>query len=349
MKILFFTKYTRKGASSRLRSFQYIPLYSKQGHTCIVQSLFDDNYLDRIYNKRSTHCIAIIAYLKRFVSLYKVFSCDVVIVEKELFPYLPPFVEWIFAQIKVKYFVDYDDAIFHNYDLSSNGIIRFFLKNKIDRVMHYAYYVIAGNEYLAERARRAGANRISIIPTVVDIKKYSLKEINNRNPVVIGWIGTPFTSKYLASIKEVLTSISRNYAIKLKLIGLKEGIGLNEIEELCDWSETTEVDLIKSFDIGIMPLRDSEWERGKCGYKLIQYMSCGIPVVGSPVGVNQEIISEGFNGFKPSNVEEWKKALLQLILSPELRYKMGRMGRKLVEEKYSLTTGYAMWSDRLTN
>src|SRR3954453_13793129 len=100
MKILFFTKYTRKGASSRLRSFQYIPLYSKQGHTCTVQSLFDDDYLNRIYNRRSTKFIAIVAYLKRFVSLHKIFSSDVVIIEKELFPYVPPFIEWLLAKSK---------------------------------------------------------------------------------------------------------------------------------------------------------------------------------------------------------------------------------------------------------
>ena len=290
---------------------------------------------------------SIFAYLKRLISLYKIFTSDVVIIEKELFPYLPAFAEWLLARIKVKYFVDYDDAIFHNYDLSSNKLIRFFLKNKIDKVMYYAYHVIAGNEYLAERAQKAGAKRISIIPTAVDLERYSLKEINNGSPVVIGWIGTPFTSKYLSVIKDALKHISANHAIKLKLVGLKKGVGLDEIEELYDWSEENEADLIKSFDIGIMPLIDSEWERGKCGYKLIQYMSCGIPVVGSPVGVNKEIIREGINGFKPSNIEEWEKALLKMILNPELRYKMGNMGRKLVEEKYSLRTGYAMWSDQI--
>lgn len=245
--------------------------------------------------------------------------------------------------MKVNYFVDYDDAIFHNYDLSKNRFIQFFLKDKIDKVMRFAHCVVAGNEYLAERARKAGAKRVTVVPTVIDPQKYSVKEFENGSDIVIGWIGTPSTSKYLFLIKDALKRVSLKHSIKLKLVGLKEGIGLDEIEDLCKWSEEFEADLIKSFDIGIMPLQDSEWERGKCGYKLIQYMGCGIPVVASPVGVNKELVKEGNNGFKAATLGEWEEKISMLISNAELRYTMGMNGRKIIENDYNVDIEFKNW------
>jgi glycosyltransferase involved in cell wall biosynthesis len=345
MTIVFFTKYSRKGASSRVRSLQYIPLYEQKGYICKVKNLFNNEYLSRLYSKRSVTFLILKAYIKRILQLLFIRRSNIIIIEKELFPYLPSLAEWLLFKLGFKYYVDYDDAIFHNYDKSKSTLIRFFLKNKIDRVMKFSFYVIAGNKYLAERAYKAKANKIIVIPTVVDTEKYILKAYCSelKNAIVIGWIGTPITSKYLKPLVPVFKELAKNYQIKLRLIGTKTGIGIKGIEEIVEWSEVKEVALINSFDIGIMPLDDVEWEKGKCGYKLIQYMACGLPVIASPVGVNSELITEDENGFLATCHTEWKEKLIKLISSSDLRQNMGRKGRKLVEEKYSLSIQFNNW------
>jgi hypothetical protein len=172
MKILYFTKYTRKGASSRLRSYQYFPYLEARGFKITVSPFFDDQYLENLYAHQSTIKQIIKAYIRRFLALRKVFKYDWIFIEKELFPYFPAWFETLFSLLKIKYIVDYDDAIFHNYDLNPNPIIRFLLKRKIDKVMKYSNMVIVGNEYLANKAREAKASKIQIIPTVIDLTRY---------------------------------------------------------------------------------------------------------------------------------------------------------------------------------
>lgn len=119
-------------------------------------------------------------------------------------------------------------------------------------------------------------------------------------------------------------------------------IGAGKVElpgvpvEYCTWNEATEVALLRTLDVGIMPLVDSPWERGKCGLKLIQYMACGLPVVASPVGVNAQIVRHGENGFLASTPQEWEAALAHLLMCPSLRQRMGASGRALVENQYTV-------------
>lgn len=336
MKILYFTKYSRLGASSRLRSYQYFPQLEEQGFKITAKPLFEDLYLKKLYSGQSTKAEVVKSYLKRFFSLFAVFSYDLVVIEKELFPYIPPFFEWILKSLKIKYIVDYDDAIFHNYDLSNSFLIKFFLKNKIKYVMKYAYLVTAGNSYLTSFAQQAGARKISIIPTVINVNNYKPKSPAQSSPIIIGWIGSPSTLKYLKSLYPILKQLCDRYPVKVHVIGGKSGIGLGENEEIIEWSEDIEGDLIKACDIGIMPLEDSPWERGKCGYKLIQYMGCSLPIIASPVGVNTEIVKDGWNGFLAMNDQEWLDKLLFYINNEETRYIHGARGRAIVEEKYNL-------------
>ncbi|WP_222927545.1 glycosyltransferase family 4 protein [Biomaibacter acetigenes] len=251
---------------------------------------------------------------------------------------LPAWAEEIISILKIPYIVDYDDAIFHNYDLNKKRIIRSLLKNKIDKVMKNAAVVIVGNDYLAERAQKAGARRIEYLPTVIDLNRYKLKEcgIGNNEIFKIGWIGSPATSKYLYLIQDAFKEICLNIRFRLILVGSNK-INLSDIPiEIKPWREETEVEDIKEFDVGIMPLVDEPWERGKCGYKLIQYMACGVPVVGSPVGINNKIIIDGINGFKANTINEWIYAFKKLHQDYNLRLKMGQAGRKLVEQNYCI-------------
>lgn len=343
MKLIIFTKYSRLGASSRLRSFQYVPFYETAGISCTVAPLFNDGYLQRFYAKKSTGKVnLLLCYFKRFLLLFTVGRYDAVVIEKELFPYMPAIAEKLLRLLRVRYIADYDDAIFHNYDIHPNRLITFFLKNKIAGVMRNAATVVAGNEYLSGYAKKAGANITCIIPTVINTDVYKVNRQPVKEYVVIGWIGSPTTVKYLELLLPVLNVLNDKHAVQLWIVGGKRGIG-SKNEVVKDWSETGEVGLIQQFDIGIMPLQDSPWERGKCGYKLIQYMGCGLPVVGSPVGVNNSIIQHGRNGFKANTREDWINSLEALITNPALRAKMGQDGRMIVEEQFNTAGAAAKW------
>jgi glycosyltransferase involved in cell wall biosynthesis len=215
--------------------------------------------------------------------------------------------------------------------------------------MRGAGLVVAGNEYLRLAAMNYGAQRVVIVPTVIDMEKYVPADSDKRSDYfTIGWIGSPITFKYLPYLRPVLEEIASQYKIRVKLIGLKTGIGLPDgVEELIPWTEENEAEHIRSFDVGIMPLEDNIWERGKCGYKLIQYMGCSVPVIGTPIGVNDSLIRDGFNGFKATSLEEWKRGLVFMITHPQERKEMGLNGRNFVEQNYSLQKYREVWLDLL--
>lgn len=336
MKILFLTKYDSMGASSRYRFFQFYDFYKENNIEITTQTFFDDEYIIDLYiGKRNIRSI-LTAYIKRFFTLFSVKKYDLLVVEKELFPYLPAVFERILKLMGIKYIVDYDDAIFHQYDNSNNKIIKLFLSNKIAKVMKYSSLVVAGNRYLSSYATKAGA-KATVVPTVIDLEKYDkvVASQKDNKEVVIGWIGSPSTSKYLTFLEDVFLELSEKYNIKVHIIGASVSPFKIFKPNLIKWSEETEIEEMKKFDIGIMPLLDSPWEKGKCGFKLIQYMGCSLPVVGSSVGVNIEIIDHNKNGFLAKTVEEWKNSLEELIENEDLRKQMGKEGIYKVEQCYS--------------
>jgi len=340
MKVLVLSKYPRMGASSRLRTLQYLPLLDQQDFEFTVHSLFDQAYLENLYSKGSRSRLAIFKhYTKRLLTLSSAWRYDLVWIEYEIFPYLPAFAEQFLALIGKKYIVDYDDAIFHNYDLSTNPLIRRFLAKKIDTVMANSSCVTAGNAYLAERAQIAGAKCIEWVPTVVDQSRYMPRLKVEGSPKVIGWIGSPSTQKYILDIKEALHTVCERHSARLLLVGANQDIvdKLPGIEvEVAPWSEDSEARLIQQMDIGIMPLPNGPWEKGKCGYKLIQYMATGVPVIASPIGVNNDIISGSCCGYLADDPEQWASSLNTLLSSADQREKFGKAGRKAVEDIYSL-------------
>ena len=337
MKVLLLSRYSREGASSRVRMYQYMPYLEAYDVKITVSPLFNKNYLDYYYktNKKSIQTV-FFSYLLRLIRLTTTYKYDLLWVEKELFPYLPAWGEVIINTLKIPYIVDYDDAVFHNYDLNRNNIVRTILSNKIDLVMRKAALVIVGNDYLRERAQRAGAKRIELLPSVVDAERYKIGSTHNGKSFTIGWIGSPSTTRYVKYVESALSSICARSNAKLVLVGAGE-ITLNNVQfDKKGWSEESEVNDIQTFDVGIMPLPDMPWERGKCGYKLIQYMACGCPVVASPVGVNRQIVENGVNGFLVSTMDEWLHALRTLRDDPALRERMGRAGRNKVEMQYCI-------------
>ncbi|SFS08199.1 Glycosyltransferase involved in cell wall bisynthesis [Dyella sp. OK004] len=352
LKVTLFSRYSRLGPSTRLRSLQYLSELEKRGIDVEVRALFPDAYLEALYggNPQFAKYSAWRHYGQRISELLRGDGHDLAWIEGELFPYLPYWLESMLGRSARPYVVDYDDALFHKYDLSPSPVVRGVLGRKIDRVMEHAACVIAGNPYLAARAEQARADRVEIIPTVVDEQRYATVSHDGREQPVIGWIGSPATEHYLLDIGDVLLQACAGGRAKLLLVGARPEVAeqLAGIDvEVVPWSEDSEADQIARMDIGVMPLRDGPWERGKCGYKIIQYMACALPVVVSPVGVNADIVRHGDNGFLAAEARDWLESLQQLIENPGQRARMGQAGRERVEREYSLASQVPRLADVL--
>lgn len=334
MKVLFLTRYGRLGASSRLRAQQFYPWLESASIECLSQPLFSDELLSARYRVGGYSLNdAFKAYLARLYSLLRRNSVDLVWIEKEALPWLPVWVEKLLLN-RTKYVLDFDDAVFHNYDLHRSAVVRRVLGRRIDHLMAGADLITAGNAYLAQRALDAGARHVQIIPTVIDLERYPFQVSGNSGLVPrVVWIGSPSTVRYLAMLAEPLAELAGRRKFILRVIGGELAMPGVDVE-CVRWTEDTEVSAIRECDIGIMPLTDSPWERGKCGYKLIQYMACGLPVVATPVGVNAQIVREGVNGYLADTAAVWVARLDSLIADQALRSAMGETGRRFVEEQY---------------
>lgn len=338
IKVLALGKYGSLGASTRLRLFQYERLLLSAGLDITFQSLLSDKMLRSRYAHGTYRGLSLVrAYISRIQWLLRRRKFDLIWIEKEALPWLPQLMELMLLQ-GVPFVLDYDDAVFHNYDQHKNRIFRRLYGRRLDGLMAEAKTVVVGNGYLAERARNAGCRRLESIPTVVDLDRYPLPirtEKSNRESV-IGWIGSPSTAKYLRLASDALGRLQEEFNIRCVAIGAKEEDLVGTPFRSIPWCEDTEVSSLNGLDIGIMPLADTPWERGKCGYKLIQYMASGLPVVASPVGVNNQIVKHGVNGFLASTQEEWIDCLEKLVSDVALRARLGAAGRKRVEREFCL-------------
>ena len=205
MRVLLLSRYGQLGASSRVRSYQYLPYLKAQGIDVTVEPLLNDDYVKSLYSGKAKPLFSIFgSYMRRLGNILKSRSFDLVWIEKELFPWLPAWMEIIMSYINIPYIVDYDDAIFHRYNMNPHGVVRALLGNKIDKIMHNANVVVAGNMYLANYAIRSDAKRVESIPTVIDLGRYSIKDRANASGFNVGWIGSPMTAKYLNIVKPAI-------------------------------------------------------------------------------------------------------------------------------------------------
>ncbi len=338
MKVLALTRYSRSGASSRLRFLQYLPYLKSAEIQLEIFPLFSDSYVSNLQSGYRSTTEVISAYLKRIKSLRLASEFDLLWIEKDTLPWLPDQFELGFANGNTPMAIDYDDAVFHSYDQHRSYLVRKLLKDKHSELMRRSSLVIAGNEYLAKFARQAGAKRVEIVPTVVDINRYPPRIVNSQNTSelpLVGWIGQRATASFLLPLVSVFQQMVAKREARFAAIGIDTEAFELPMQSI-SWSEETEVESLSSFDIGIMPLVDEPFERGKCGYKLIQYMACGIPVVASPVGVNNQIVDHGVNGFLVDSPEEWLSALRILASDVKLRMRMGQAGRLKVAQHYCL-------------
>lgn len=336
MKVLILTRYDRQGASSRLRTMQYLPYLADAGIEARVASLFDANYLEKMYAGHRPAKTLAKSLLRRMSQMRE--EADVVWLEKEALPWVPWAIERTFWPKNIPMVSDYDDAIYHRYDQSRHLMVRKVLGRKIDQVMRASAVVVAGNQYLADHAQKVGASRVEIVPTVVDMLAYQ-QTVGQRDDdrVRFGWIGTPYTWLSCAvDFANWVEQVARQEDAVFRVVGAEAVPRIEDTFEFLPWSEEAEVPLIRGMDIGLMPLPNTPFNRGKCGYKLIQYMACGLPVIASPVGVNRDIVEHGVNGFLAETEDEWRGALMTLVRDSELRRKMGQAGRSKVEKTFSL-------------
>jgi glycosyltransferase involved in cell wall biosynthesis len=334
--LLILTKYDRLGSSSRLRFYQYLPFLEQAGFIPRVNPLLNNDYVRRLYRGERQNWPDIAKnYLQRIYHCISLQAEEVVWIEAELFPWLPFLLEKLCLRRFKKIIVDYDDAVFHKYDQCKSWIGRKLCESKIDQIMRSASLVVAGNRYIAQRTELAGTSRVKILPTVVDLERYPIHPPKTAEQFTLGWIGSPSTAKYLLGIQESIRTLCSNFNCRLVTIG-SGPLNLPGIPiETRDWKEENEAALMRDFDVGIMPLPREAWTEGKCGYKLIQYMACGIPVVASPVGINREIVHANI-GFLAESTEEWITGIRALQKDVELRASLGQAGRRRVEKEFSL-------------
>jgi hypothetical protein len=342
MKILALTRYDMLSASTRQRFVQYEPYLAEAGFSVEYSSLLDNEYLQRLVEGRPASRTAIArAYFARLRRLIGRSDYDALWVHSELFPFLPGWAELLGSRLGGRPMVlDYDDAVFHTYDAAPRPLVRRLLGRKLVPLMRRAAACCCGNPYLQAYASKH-CPRTLVVPTVVDTDDYRpLPSRAGNRALTIGWIGSPSTWSSVQAILPMLREVAAEREVRIKAVGAGAGALADRVGsvDLVDWEESREIAEVQSMDIGIMPVPDVIWYRGKSGYKLIQYMACGLPVVASPVGVNAEIVGHGVNGFLAADDEQWKRALLQLIDDADLRAAMGAAGRRRAEELYSLHT-----------
>lgn len=337
MRVLVLPSYSRQGASSRLRMYQFEEALRSRGICCDFEPLLSDHYLTARYtNPLKAKLGALRAIVSRIRVVFGSGGYDVVWLQREAIPWLPAFLELWLKMRSIPFIVDYDDAVFHQYDKHRSALVRVLLGKKIDRIMKRATAVVVGNNYLHDRAGFAGVEHIVDIPTVVDTRRYSARAEKTQDVLTIGWIGTPVTAKFLRLIEEPLRRAATQTSMRLVTIGSGaysiDGVDVENLE----WHEDTEVSDIQKFDIGIMPLEDAFWERGKCGYKIIQYMACAVPAIASPVGANAHIVTHAGDGWLASTVDEWERFFLRAAEERQLLVAMGARGKLKVEQSYSI-------------
>ena len=278
-------------------------------------------------------------FLKRFYTVcFKAYRYDYIFIHREASPLGPPIFEWLLAKVlRKKLIFDFDDAIWIPNVSESNKLTRsvkcFW---KVAYICKWSYKVSAGNAYLARFAKKYN-KEVTIVPTCVDTEhRFNKLQIQEVVKPVIGWTGSHSTLKYLDTLVPVLQKLEQKYDFTFLVIcNHQPDFHLKGLQFL-QWREDTEIGDLLKIHIGVMPLKADAWSEGKCGFKIIQYLSLGIPAVASPVGVNKEIVEEGVNGLLCTTSEEWYESLAQLLQDEKARIAFGREGRKKIEQTYSI-------------
>ncbi len=344
-KILFLVAHPVEDASCRYRVHQFVPLLERAGYECTVSAFSTPQLFRSLRSKgrlgtklaHTLYCTA-----RRLLRLASLNQFDLIVIHREVFPFFTPRMEhWVLRQSE-KVIFSFDDAIFAGHDdvsaLNHPLLYRLKYGRGVDEVLRRSRLVIAGNRFLADYARRFNS-RVSIVPTVVDCAKFRCKEIRGGvSPLTIGWIGSRSTVPYLSRIEPALRRLAEAHPgrVRFRFFGCQEYRPDIPQSASLPFQLASEVDDLSSLDIGLMPMPDGVWARGKCAFKAIQYMALGIPTVASPVGATVDLIRHDHNGLLASSLDQWYRALDYLINDTEARRRLSVSARQTIEQSYSL-------------
>lgn len=322
-KIIMLTDGNVDNASSRIRAIQYIPYFEAKGYKVILIPRVPEKSSRLLWKFFFFPLLKRWFYLKRMMFL-RIFPWDLVFVQRT---FLSESLLKSLMRRKIPLLYDFDDAIYLNKIKPEN-------EKKTALMIRYASRVVVSTAFLKEFCNRNDKDP-AIIPSPVETDRI-MPIVKQSDNVTIGWMGSSWTTDFLRIVEKPLQRLAQKHSFRFLTIGTKIGFTIEGINhESKEWSFNLENEHIGGMDIGIMPLPDTEWSRSKGGYKLLQYMSGGIPCVASPVGINNSIIKPGVNGFLASTDDEWVESLEKLITSADLRAEMGKQGRKDAVELYS--------------
>ncbi|MHA6247045.1 glycosyltransferase family 4 protein [Pontibacter sp. CAU 1760] len=342
MRVLFVVPYPlNQAASQRYRVEQWLPLLDAKGIRYKVAYFWSENAWQALYKPGHLPKKAyglLIGFAKRLALLPQLRQYDYVVIHREATPVGPPWFEWLAAKVlRRKIIYDFDDAIWlTNLSAANEWANAMKWPSKTAQICRWSHKVSCGNGYLQQFALQYNASAV-LLPSVLDTDHcYSAQKEQHTQEVVIGWIGSHSTLPYLQLIEPVLQRLEQKYSFRFVVIADQPPMLQLKSLVFKKWKRETEVQELLQLHIGLMPLPDTEWAKGKCGFKALQYMALGIPAVVSAVGANVTVVADGHTGYTCSTVEEWQERLEHLLLHADSRASIGAAGRKWVRERYSL-------------
>lgn len=343
-RILFLATHPREVASTRYRVLAYEPALRRAGYETEFHPFFPSESLEALYapGRMGSKAGWLLKGARKRLEVLHRAQYDLVFIHRELFPLgISPGMNLLERELRrcgAPVIYDFDDAIFlpHRRERGLAGKLE--NTHSVRHLIAVSQRVIAGNAFLAEYASRLNPD-VVCIPTPVDTARYVPR--SNGSPgssLTVGWIGSPSTAKYLLGLAPVFEELARTHRFRLKVVGAGQPVRIPGVEVDCRaWNLQTEAEEFRSCDIGVYPLWDDQWSRGKCGYKALQFMASGVPVAASAIGMNNQIIRHGTDGLLIGSSQQWASSLAALLDSPELRRKLGEAGREAVKQEYSLS------------
>ncbi len=347
-KIVFICPYPFNIApGQRFRYEQYLALLTGAGYHIQIKPFLDERTFKLLY-KPGHFLIKIFGILKgfigRFIHLSAASKADFVFIFREASPIGPPVFEFILSKIfKKKIVYDFDDAIWLPNTSEENKTVSI-LKwhSKIKAICRWSHVVSCGNTFLCDYARKYNTN-VVLNPTTIDTETLHNPDLYaplkaRQKMITIGWTGTHSTLKYLDGILPVIEALEKKLPgqFRFVIIADKRPAFSFPSFDFVAWNKATEIEDLLYFDVGLMPLSDDVWSRGKCGLKALQYMALGIPAVVSSVGVNSSIVDHGVNGYLCRNDEDWETSLTKLITNPDHGHQLGRAAREKILRYFSV-------------
>jgi glycosyltransferase involved in cell wall biosynthesis len=340
LRVAFIVPYPLdRSPGQRFRFEQWWRLLPADRLEAKVYPLFDPATYARLYSAGGVGAksyATLKALAQRLTDVVAAQKADVVFLYRETFPLGPPLLDtYLERRIPVVY--DFDDAIFLGSTSEANSIVaKLKMPQKVDRIIAGAAINTVGNAYLASYARRFSSS-VRVLPTTIDVERYRpSRKRTNGDLVRIGWSGSRTTSAHLRTISDVLARVVSELPVELFIIGDPEfRLATSERVTVMPWDPRTEIQVISSLDIGLMPLPDDAWSRGKCGLKALQYMALEVPPIVSAVGVNTDIVADQENGLVVRTEDEWTQAIRLLVEQASLRRQLGRNARETVVQRYS--------------